>query len=224
MKRTITVKGVGTAKTKPDRVVLNMTVETKDREYENAIRSANEQIADLNAALEAVGYEKGSLKTMDFNVHMNYEDARDENGLYRSVFAGYMCFHSLKLEFDFTNAALGKTLSAIASCNAKPQFNLSFTVKNPASIKEKLLESAAMNARQKAEILCAASGVSLGELVNIDYNWGDVNVFSLTNFTRAKNESAVFGASFDAQLSPDDIRSTDSVTFTWEMERDENYR
>ena len=217
MKRTITVKGIGTAKTKPDRVVLNMTIETKDREYENAIRTANGQIADLNAALEAVGYEKGSLKTMDFNIHTNYEDTRDENGMYRSVFAGYMCFHSLKLEFDFTNENLSKTLSAIASCDAKPQFTLSFTVKDTAAIKEKLLESAAKNARQRAEILCAASGVSLGELINIDYNWGDVNLFSPTNFMRAKNESAAFGASFDAQLSPDDIRSSDSVTFTWEI-------
>ena len=212
MKRTITVKGIGTAKTKPDRVVLNMTIETKDREYENAIRTANGQIADLNAALEAVGYEKGSLKTMDFNIHTNYEDTRDENGMYRSVFAGYMCFHSLKLEFDFTNENLSKTLSAIASCDAKPQFNLSFTVKDTAAIKEKLLESAAKNARQRAEILCAAS-----ELINIDYNLGDVNLFSPTNFTRAKNESAAFGASFDAQLSPDDICSSDSVTFTWEI-------
>ena len=222
MKRTITVKGVGTAKTKPDRVVLNMNIETKDREYEAAIRAANEQIADLNAALEAVGYEKGALKTMDFNVHMNYEDERDDRGMYRSVFAGYMCFHSLKLEFDFTNENLSKSLSAIAACSAKPQFSLSFTVKDPASIKSKLLESAAANARQKAEILCAASGVSLGELINIDYNWGDVNVFSPTNLMRAKNESAAFGASFDAQLSPDDIRSTDSVTFTWALGRDED--
>lgn len=224
MKRTITVKGVGTAKTKPDRVVLNMNLETKDADYEGAIRAANEQIADLNAALESAGYEKGALKTMDFNVHMNYEDARDENGMYRSVFAGYMCFHSLKLEFDFTNEALSQTLSAIAACKAKPQFNLSFTVKDPAAIKEKLLESAAANARMKANILCSASGVVLGELINIDYNWGDVNVFSPTNFTRAKNENAAFGACFDAQLSPDDIRSTDSVTFTWEIERDENYK
>lgn len=217
MKRTITVKGVGTAKTKPDRVVLNMNIETKDKNYEGAIRAANEQIAALNAAVEGVGYEKGSLKTLDFNVHMNYEDSRDENGMYRSVFAGYMCFHSLKLEFDFTNENLSKTLSAIASCDARPQFNLSFTVKDTAAIKEKLLESAAKNARQKAEILCAASGVSLGELINIDYNWGEVNVFSPTNLMRSKNESAAFGTAFDAELSPDDIRSSDSVTFTWEI-------
>lgn len=217
MKRTITVKGVGTAKTKPDRVVLNMNVEARDKDYEGAICAANAQIAELNAAIESAGYEKGSLKTMDFNVHMNYEDIRDENGIYRNVFAGYMCLHTLKMEFDFTNENLSKTLSAIASCTARPQFNLSFTVKDTAAIKEKLLESAAKNARQKAGILCAASGVVLGELINIDYNWGDVNLFSPTNFMRAKNESAAFGASFDSELSPDDIRSSDSVTFTWEI-------
>lgn len=215
MKKTITVKGIGTARTKPDRVVLNMTIETKNADYEAAIREASAQIAELNAALEGAGYEKGALKTMDFNVHMNYEDARDENGMYRSVFAGYACFHTLKIEFDFTNELLSKTLSAIASCSAKPQFNLSFTVKDPSAIKRQLLESAAKNAREKAEILCAASGVSLGELMNIDYNWGDVNVFSPTNFARAKNESASFGAMLDMDIAPDSIRSSDSAAFTW---------
>ena len=215
MKRTITVKGVGTARTKPDQVVLNMTVEAKDAEYEAAIAAASKQIAAMNSAIEAAGYEKGSLKTTDFNVHMNYEDSHDERGMYRSVFAGYICCHTLKLEFEFTNDALKTTLSAIAACNADPQFNLSFTIKDPTAIKEKLLESAAKNARQKAEVLCRACGVELGELINIDYDWGSVNTFSPTNFVRAKNESAAFGASFDQSLSPEDINSSDSVTFTW---------
>ena len=48
------------------------------------------------------------------------------------------------------------------------------------SISEELLINATENAKTKAEILCKASGNTLGQLLNIDYNWGELNVFSLS--------------------------------------------
>ena len=108
-------------------------------------------------------------------------------------------------------------LSAIAKSEANPQLNIAFTVKDPTAVKEKLLASAADNARKKAEILCAASGVKLGELINIDYNWGEINVFSNTNFMRAKAEYAGAGMAFDCDITPQDITSSDTVNFTWEI-------
>ena len=50
-------------------------------------------------------------------------------------------------------------------------------MKNPARVSEELLINATENARAKAEILCKASGSTLGQLLNIDYNWGELNVF-----------------------------------------------
>ena len=53
-----------------------------------------------------------------------------------------------------------------------PELSIVFTVKDPSAVNKELLKSATANAREKAEILCEASGVELGKLLIIDYNWG----------------------------------------------------
>lgn len=67
---------------------------------------------------------------------------------------------------------LSLALSAIAGCLSHPQLSVAFTVKDATAINEAMLRSAAANAKKKAEILCEASGVTMGDLIAIDYNWG----------------------------------------------------
>ena len=66
MDRIITVRGDGTAKTKPDWVKLSLNLNAKNKDYETAMNMASEQIASLNAAIEGVGFKKGALKTINF--------------------------------------------------------------------------------------------------------------------------------------------------------------
>ena len=103
--------------------------------------------------------------------------SRIGKGNYKREFAGYACSYRLKLAFDFDSKQLAKVISAIADCGAQPELSIAFTVKNPARVSEELLINATENARAKAEILCKASGSTLGQLLNIDYNWGELNVF-----------------------------------------------
>ena len=100
------------------------------------------------------------------------ENERDKNGNYKQIFVGYRVTHGLKLELDFDSQRLSKVLGAIAVCIAEPELNVQFTVKNKEAVDAALLQSACANAKAKAEILTKASGVTLGELVSIDYNWG----------------------------------------------------
>lgn len=88
----------------------------------------------------------------------------------------------MKLAFDFDSKQLAKVISAIADCGAQPELSIAFTVKNPARVSEELLINATENARAKAEILCKASGSTLVQLLNIDYNWGELNVYSRTSY------------------------------------------
>lgn len=220
MNRTITVRGVGTAKTKPDQVVVSLNLEAKDMDYEKAVFLADEKIGRLNEALTEIGCEKDALKTVNFNVNTSYMGCQDDKGIYRNVFDGYVVNHSLKLEFDFSTECLAKTLSAIAASAAQPHLHISFTVKDPTGIKERLLKSAAENARMKAELLTEASGVRLGKLVNIDYNWGEVNITSRTMYAMDEDvcENALPKArAFGASMAPEEVSSSDSAAFTWEI-------
>lgn len=206
MNKTITVKGVGTASVKPDYITIRLEIVSGDKDYSKSVNNANKRIVTLQNALSKVGYAKEDLKTLSFRVSPSYE----------KKLAIYHCRYSLKLSFDLDTKRLAETINAIANSDADAQFTIMFTVKNPESVNEQILKSAAENARQKAEILCAAAGVNLGDLVSINYDWGEVSFVSASTYSM--NRDMVRCASTPApEFEPDDIKSEDSATFVWEV-------
>lgn len=214
--RTITVKGIGAVSVKPDLIVLRLSMETAEYEYDAAMKTAAEKIDFLNKALEAAGFEKKSAKTADFRVRADYDSLNDGKGNYTSVFMGYKCRHELKIEFDFDTKRLAKALSEISKCIAKPEISIDFTVKDSSAVSGELLKAAVKNAREKAEILCAASGAKLGELLSIDYNWGELHLYSATDYD-VEGKCMMFGAADDMDIEPEEIKARDTATFAWEI-------
>lgn len=217
MPRTITVKGTGKISAKPDYVTLSMLLESQNPSYEQAMELATKHIAELTDALTGVGFAKEDLKTTNFNVRTDYSNVQDKNGKWKKVFNGYVVTHNLNLEFDFNMDKLSMTLAAIADCEAHPQLSVAFTIKDPTSIKEELLRAAAANAKQKAEILCAASGVKLGSLTNIDYNWSEINIHSNTRYEDNCLRGAAVMSAKSIDIAPEDIDLNDTATFVWEI-------
>lgn len=212
MPRTVTVKGVGTASVKPDYIEITLNIISKESEYGEAVNSANVGIAALQRAIGSVGFAKEELKTLSFKVNTNYENEEDDKGRYRRVFRGYVCSYRLKLGFDMDTELLSRTIGAIAECGADAELSIGFTVKNPERVSEELLRSAAENARAKAEILCAASGAKLGELLSIDYNWSDINIHSASVYAGiGERERGITTPCFE----PEDIKAQDTATFVW---------
>ena len=217
--RTITVRGVGNVSARPDYITVSMTIESIRKEYNKAMENASERISKLQDVAICSGYTKEDLKTTSFNVDTRYESVKDRQGNYKREFAGYACIYHLKLAFDFDNIQLAKVISSIANSGANPELSIAFTVKNPAKVSEELLESAALNARTKAEILCKASGSEMGQLLSIDYNWGELNIISRTSYEM--EDSLMPLVAMDKccapEIEPDDIDVSDTVAFTWEI-------
>lgn len=211
MAKTITVKGVGTASSKPDFVTVSINLKGEDKDYVAAVEKANSKIIMLQKALLGAGFDKDDLKTLNFSANTKYEY---EHG--KQTFNGYSSVYHLKLGFDFTAERLAKTLTAIANSGADAEFSIAFTVKNPEKISEQLLISATENARQKAEVLAKASGKTLGELVSIDYNWNEIEVYSHSQYALAAPRGMAMEAAVP-EFTPDDIQSNDTVTFVWEI-------
>lgn len=218
MARTITVKGIGNVSTRPDFVILTMKLEAKDKEYDKAMELAAKQLEQLNASLTAIGFEKESVKTTNFHVDTDYDSHKDKLGNYQRVFSGFVCRHNLKLSFDFDMKRLSQTLAAIATCLAQPELSIAFTVKDPTAVNDALLREATINAKKKAELLCEASGVTLGQLLTIDYNWGELNIYSDTRYDLAEDCLMALPTSAPSiDIEPDDIDVRDTATFVWEI-------
>lgn len=218
MNRTITIKGIGKLSLKPDQTVVSLMLKTVRVDYDKAMDEAAKHLEQLRSAIAEIGFTKDDLKTTSFDVGTEYENERDEKGNYKQIFVGYWVTHGLKLELDFDSQRLSKVLGAIAVCIAEPELNVQFTVKNKEAVDAALLESACANAKVKAEILTKASGVTLGELVSIDYNWGELHLFSQTQYDMEDACMRMASAApTSIEIEPDDIDVSDSVTFVWEI-------
>ena len=83
-----------------------------------------------------------------------------------------------------------------------------------------MLRTATLDAKRKAEVLCSAAGKTLGELLSIDYHWGDIKLQSNTVYDMAEECIAMpmraKGAAIN--LNPQDCRASDSATFVWEIQ------
>ena len=79
-----------------------------------------------------------------------------DKGTYKQRFIGYKFRHTLKVEFESDNERLGKVLYALANSPVRPEFRLSYTVKDPEAVKNALLGKAVTDAKEKG--FCADKG------------------------------------------------------------------
>lgn len=210
--RTITVKGIGSVSTRPDYVQVLLELDTLDKNYEIAMGYAAEKIDRLNRYLARVGFGTDSIKTTKFEIETDYSSQKDGCGNYHRVFNGYRVRHNLKLGFDFDTERLSHALTQISICGIEAKIWIRFTVKEPSTISERLLASAAENARRTAEILCTASGAKLGDLQQINYNWVELDIYSHTEYGVQEVCSCK-----SIEFTPDDIETTDTASFIWEI-------
>lgn len=217
MNRTITIRGIGKLSLKPDQTVVSLTQKNLHAVYEKAMDEAAQHLEQLRHAIAEIGFSRDDLKTASFEVDTEYESARDENGNYQRRFVGYRVTHGLKLEFDFDAQRLSKVLGAIAACIAKPELNVQFTVKDKEAVSAALLESACRDAKSKAEMLSKASGVILGDLLSIDYHWGELHLHSPTHY-RMDNACMMKSVAAPIEIAPDAIDVKDGVTFVWAIQ------
>ena len=220
--RTIRVTGKGQIRVRPDRTRITLTAEGIYRDYSETLRKSTENTELLKDLLTKFGFERSDLKTLNFSVDTEYESYKEKD-TYRQGFVGYRFRHMMKVEFDSDNRRLGRILYALAHCPARPEFRLSYTVKDPESAKNEMLGKAVRDAKEKASVLTKAAGVSLKDIQNIDYSWGEID-FEVRPMNRTLMEEGCLASptgaaneSYDLNIEPDDIEVSDTVTVIWEI-------
>lgn len=219
--RTIRVTGKGQIKVKPDMTRITITLEGLYPDYAETLWYSSEDTDILKEVLAAFGFERSDLKTLSFNVDTEYERYR-ENDACKQRLVGYRFRHILKVEFDSDNDRLGKILYALGNCELKPEFRISYTVKDPESAKNELLGKAIKDAKEKAVVITAAAEVTLKDIQSIDYSWGEIN-FEVSPMNRLMEactpaSAAYEDSSYDLDIEPDDIEISDTVTIVWEIQ------
>lgn len=136
-------------------------------------------------------------------------------------FQGYKYVNRMKLEFPADNQRLGKILYALAHCPLSPEFSIEYTMADPEQCKNELLGAAVKDSMKKASVLSDAAGVKLGQIVNIDYSWGEMEFVTrpLQEMSlRCCEPEECDSESYDMDIEPNDIDITDTVTVVWKLD------
>lgn len=221
MERTIRVTGKGKISVAPDMIRLLITQSSVERSYEGAIRESADRKNELNAALSRLDFKKEDLKTLYFDVNTEYESYQDRDKSWKRRLVGYKYTHRMKLEFSKESNLLGKVLGVVAGITGEPEFSLQYTISNPEAAKNELLGKAVEDSKAKAMVLTGAAGVELGDILTIDYSWGEIDFVSrptgdvMLRECCANMEEDCYDNSIDIDIEADDIDVTDTVTVVW---------
>ncbi len=218
MRKEITVRSAANVKVKPDYVNILIDIVTRGHDYSNCMSDAAHKIQFLQNALKEVNVDAEDLRTTDFDVDTEWEWIDDANGerTKKRVFAGYKIHQKLKFGFDFSREMIGAILGGIVKSGVNPEFEVRFTVKDASFVQAELFAKASENARKIAEGLSRGVGKKLGDIININYSWHELNVYRRTRIE-------VLGCWQEASacsvpdINPDDLDVSDSVIFTWEL-------
>lgn len=210
--RTITVKGRGTLTIPPDTTVVILHLQKILPTYEMAIKASAEDLSKIKDILSEI-IDRKELKTTSFSVDQAKESYRDKNGNYKQKLIGYRYDQVLKFSFPNDNEKLGKVLYLLSKHETNAEVDFEFTVSDTESVKNKLIAAAVADAKEKANVLAMAAGVTLGEIVNIDYSWAEVH-FSNRSIERL---DACFASAPNIDVTPDDVQASDTVSVIWEI-------
>lgn len=215
MERTIRVKGKGKISVKPDTIKITIKAEGLCWNYDETIEQSTQDTRILRDTLKNAWLDPKNLKTTYFSIDSKYERYRDKNDDYKEKFVGYEYNHRAYIEFNNDNKILGKVLYELAHCDVKVKFDINYTVKDKEKVKNDLLEKAVEDSTTKAKVLAKASGVKLKEILNIDYSWGEIDIYSSPMDDLMVCEAK---SSYDIDIEADDIDVQDTVTITWTIE------
>ena len=121
--RVIKVKGSGSLRLSVDYIYVTLILNEKNKDYQKGYSIFKEHIAQLQTAIEKVGFDKKELKTKSINITADYDTVR-KNGDYISVFLGYKFYSKMIIGFDFDLMKFNKIFSEVnaSETNAELSF------------------------------------------------------------------------------------------------------
>ena len=198
--RTVTVEGVGTARTTPDTAEVSFGVETRAATASAALAAKAEKMRRVIVALRQSGVAKADLQTEDVSVYPHQTDSGAPDG------------------FDATTsvsatvrkvAATGKVVDAAVSAGADETSGPSFSRSSRQALTQQALRDAFENASAKAHTLAQAAGGQLGGVRRIEETPGAPEPMPLAY-------AAVDQARTPVQPGTQTVQQTVTVTFSLE--------
>ncbi len=197
--REIRVTGEGRVSAAPDMATVFVGVSREARRAQDALRDASEGAAAVLARLANEGIEPRDVQTR--NVGLNPQYARTNDGSAPRV-TGYVASNDLVVRVrDFDR--LGMVLDAIVADGANAMNGLSFDISERRDLEQIARAEAVGQARETAQVLADAAGVTLGAVQSISEGGGGEMPFASDQglMMEARSSVPIAGGEIDISVS-----------------------
>lgn len=160
--RTISVIGSGTVDKAPDMATLTIGVTTQGETAAAALDANSAATEAVIARLAAAGIEPRDLQTSNLSVNPNWTGYDSSS----PTISGYVAMNMLTVRVRALDQT-GAILDAAVADGANTLNGLVFGLADPEPAMNEARKEAVADARAKAEILAAAAGVKLGQVLTV---------------------------------------------------------
>ena len=197
--RELKVTGRGEIELVPDLIELRIEFTGTDRSNKKMLALCSSYVKSMQDELEEYGFHKEDLKLDSFRIRNTKGNRLIDSKKFEFVQNG-------KMRFPADMEKLGSALDALSSSKAKPSVQIEYTVRDP-----------------------EAAGVKLKDIQGVSYSFeridfrispfGRDNVFALGDDDDDCDavDGDTLGDAF-SQMGVDNIKASDTVTVTWEIE------
>ncbi len=160
---TVSVSGHGEVNVPPDTASVNIGVDIIAQTLDEAQDQATAQATAVIEALEAAGIASEDIQTEYYSVNIlrDYSENADP-----TLITGFEIINQLRVTVRDTDQ-LGELLDAAVSAGANSIYGVTFYVEDQTAATSEARVEAVANAREKAEELASAAGMTLGPVAAI---------------------------------------------------------
>ncbi len=161
--RTISVSGTGSVSLPPDIVVVNIGVQTQGDNVAQSVAENNRRAAQVTEAIRAAGVAEEDVRTTYFSV--SPQQQYDPQGMPTGAVT-YWVDNTVTATLRQVEQ-LGDLLEAALGAGANSINGVQFGVDDATQAETEARQLAMDDARQRAELVAAAAGATLGEPISI---------------------------------------------------------
>lgn len=186
----ITSRGTAEIAAEPDMFTVTSSVSTTEISLARAQESVAGVIADVTAKLVELGVPQEDIVTQDFSYYQEYDYSSGEA---EPRMIGYRVYHSLCVtcrDLDMMDSVL----AVLADSGMTETWNIGFDISNRSELYRQALTLAIGAAKEKAEVMAAAQGLTITGVDSItEVSSGDVAYYANTAETVSMDVAASKG-------------------------------
>jgi uncharacterized protein YggE len=206
-RRTIAVSGVGEVQTVPDMAVLSAGVVTDGSTARTALTANSTAMTKVVKSVRDAGVEARDVQTASVNVSPVYSRQTQPGDPPRV--SGYRASNMVTVRLREL-AKLGAMLDALVAAGANQMHGVRLTVAEPEKPLDEARKKAVADARRKAELFAAASGVRVGAILSVEEAEGAIPM------QRAMAAARMEAASVPVEPGEIEMRASVRVVFAIE--------